>query len=239
MIDGADTLMHKPQALVLDAEGNHLQLIDNLDIAPRLLAIELSSQAQTVISGEGVGAGVALIEPASIALDSANNRVLVTDQSMAALVAIDLGSGERTLVSSDASEGPSFDSPSAVVLAEGGATALVADAEQATLFSVDLATGARSVVSGVNPDTGEIVGPDSDLFPVVGMVLDQANNRVVVIRESEGPLLQSVDLATGVVSEISSFGVGEGLRFREPNHLLLKQDNRLRYWMKLSARSTR
>lgn len=227
MVDGSDTLMNKPQVLALDEEGNRLLVIDNLDIAPRLLAIDLTDHAHTVISGDGFGTGVALIEPQDTALDSANNRLLVTDKSLQALVAIDLASGDRTLVSSDVSEGPSFEFPSTVVLAEGGTTALVADSQQSILYSVNLATGARTVVSGENPDTGEIVGPQSDLFSVVDMVLDRSNNRVVVISVAEGPLLQSVDLATGVVSELSSFGVGEGLPFLEPNNLLLDRDNRL------------
>lgn len=227
MVDGSDTLMNKPQVLALDEEGNRLLVIDNLDIAPRLLAIDLTDHAHTVISGDGFGTGVALIEPQDTALDSANNRLLVTDKSLQALVAIDLASGDRTLVSSDVSEGPSFEFPSTVVLAEGGTTALVADSQQSILYSVNLATGARTVVSGENPDTGEIVGPQSDLFSVVDMVLDRSNNRVVVISVAEGPLLQSVDLATGVVSELSSFSVGEGLPFLEPNNLLLDRDNRL------------
>ena len=74
------------------------------------------------------------------------DRLLVVDASLSAILAIDLGSGDRSVFSdSSHGSGPDLVTPRAAAL--DGSTLIVVDAGSGSLFAIDLATGDRSILS--------------------------------------------------------------------------------------------
>ena len=225
-VDGADSLLNQPRALTLDGENNRLLVIDNVDEAARLLTIDLSDQSLTLLSGDGVGIGPELLEPAGVVLDRSNDRLLVVDQDQDALLAIELGTGNRSVITNQESEGPEIGFLTGVALSRDGQTAFLLDSGSSALFAVDLVTGTRTIVSGRIPGTSDFIGSEFDLFDSEAIVLDEANNRALVANVDSEEIL-SVDLASGVASELSSFAVGAGPQMDEPLAIAFDTDNRL------------
>jgi len=87
-----------------------------------------------------------LAGPLGIALDSANNRALVVDRDLDALIAIDLDSGARTIVS-DNNTGPNLATPQAIALDSANNRALVVDSVLDALIVIELGSGERAVSS--------------------------------------------------------------------------------------------
>ena len=225
-IDGKDTILNSPRALALDKANNRVLIIDNVDndeSSPRLLSLNLESETLSIISGGGTGAGPEMRAPESIALDTTNNRLLVTDSDNNALFSINLATGERAVISDDSSPGAEFEEPVGLALRGDGNTALVVDARAGVLFSVNLQTGARTVISGENPDTGEVIGTEFELIDGHSIILDEGNNRVL-ISNAEEEELHSVDLATGITTELTG-DLSAGPFLDEPIALIFDEYN--------------
>lgn len=141
--------------------------------------------------------GVPLRNPKAIALDSLRGRVLVTDAWMSALIAVDLTSGERRVLS-DASipnDVMPFVQPIDVELdtARDRAVVLDRDGAQGRLVAVDLSSGIRSTLSAT-------------LDQPADFVIDAATDRAFVLTGAPvsrvGGDLRAVDLANGVDSPV-------------------------------------
>jgi hypothetical protein len=235
-IDGKDTILNSPRALALDKANNRVLIIDNVDndeSSPRLLSLNLESEILSIISGGGTGTGPEMRAPESIALDTTNNRLLVTDSDNKALFSINLSTGERAVISDDDSSGADFEEPAGLALEGDGNTALVVDARAGVLFSVNLQTGARTVISGENPDTGEVIGTEFELIDSHSIILDESNNRVLV-SSAEEEELYSVDLATGIATELTG-ELSAGPFLREPIALIFDEYNSHRVFVLDSA----
>ena len=151
--------------LEVDSANNRVLAIDGFpDI---VLAIDLTSGARTVVSGDGTGAGTAFNSPSDVALDSANNRVLVVDWQRDALSAVDLTSGDRIDLSNaggGVGAGIVLDGPLAVVLDGANNRALVvATINESCSIAVDLATGDRTELSGPAAGAGPAFGNPRDI----------------------------------------------------------------------------
>jgi hypothetical protein len=84
-------------------------------------------------------------EPEAIAIDG-HRLLVVEDYGVRAIHAIDIATGESTVVSGEGvGAGPEFQSPRGIALV--GTTALVGDADLNAVFAVDLLTGDRVIIS--------------------------------------------------------------------------------------------
>jgi len=169
---------------------------------------------------------------AGIALDTANDRALVVDNRQGTVLAVDLASGARTLLSGasvpDAAN-PLL-GPAGIVVDAANNRALVTDKSAAAVVAVDLATGARTLFSSdFEPD-----GVNS-FFGPTGIVRDDANNRALVMDNGRRALI-GVDLATGARTVVSASGAPDtanlfvgsnGLTLDPANGRALVVDNRL------------
>jgi hypothetical protein len=131
-----------------------------------VFAVDLKTGDRSVLSSPDVGTGPALgnvmyLTPQALTLDAANHRLLVTNEGIgdppAAVYAVDLTNGNRTLISSSArGVGVNFIFPDGVVIDDmtnpGAPRALVTN--HGSLVSVDLATGDRSVFSPLSQGGG-------------------------------------------------------------------------------------
>ena len=132
--------------------------------------------------------------PKSIALDNTNNRALVTDIDLDAVVVIDLNTGSRTILS-DATTPDGINplsSPRSIALDSANNRALVLeDLILDTVVAVDLVTGARTILSDTTTPDG-----NNALITPQSITLDVANNRALVV-DSNLKAVVAIQLDTG------------------------------------------
>ncbi len=219
---GSGPAFVRPGALDFDSANHRVLVID--ESLPALLAVDLNNGDRTVISDANTGAGPAFDFPVAVALDNTNGRALVMnyvdlgDDYRIALVAVNLDSGDRTVISDEnTGAGPLFFSvdPS-IALDKGKNRALVVDGESGlnALLTVDLSNGNRTKIS----DSSIGSGPPFN-FPT-DVAIDNANRRALVVNrgiqdEFSGALL-AVNLNGGNRSVISSNSTGKGPHFDLP-----------------------
>ncbi|MCA8977506.1 MAG: Ig-like domain-containing protein [Planctomycetes bacterium] len=94
----------RPRRLLVDAVRNRAFVIDNrfyIPNPPSVVEVNLSTGVRRTVSGPGVGSGANLSIPNGIALDTPNNRLLVTERDLDQLIAIDLSTGDRQQIESN------------------------------------------------------------------------------------------------------------------------------------------
>jgi hypothetical protein len=131
----------------------------------------------------------------AVAADPANGRALVLDTQLDALVAVSYTTGERVILSDEATgTGERMQDAVAIALDTAGQRALVLDGE--TVIAIDLATGNRTPIS-------DAASPGEPLVDAKHIALDAAKNRVLVLDAGQGgtvpvePALFAIDLTTG------------------------------------------
>jgi DNA-binding beta-propeller fold protein YncE len=179
-------------AVALDAQAGRALVLLGYRYDMALVAVDLASGARSVISDNATGTGPALEDPGDLALDPANDRVLVTLPGHGTLLAIDLGTGNRTIVSEGRSDnaGTLLSVPRRLALDAEQRRALVLDSGRHTLVAVDLATGDRTLVSGHSAGSGHA------LRSPVSVAVDAQARRALIGDYAEHELV-AVDLATG------------------------------------------
>ena len=207
-----DTSTTPARALVLDSRLN------------AVIAVDLSNGNRTVLSDANdttnqnlmVGNGPGFSFPTSIIFDSsnpANPRALVADGGLLAIVAVDLTTGDRSIVSDDSDEtngnaavgtGPGFSSPISITIDNTDADnprALIADEDLNAVIAIDLATGNRSVLSDEADTTnqGLMVGSGIVFEQIESITLDNSNpaNPRALVTDSTLSAVIAVDLSTG------------------------------------------
>lgn len=121
-----------------------------------LIEVDLITGNRSFISNQdsGIGSGFLLNQINGLAYDGENGRVLVTDSINRVLVAIELGSGDRSVLSdSEQGNGPGLSNPRGISLVPGEDQAYVHDRTEGLLL-VDLVTGDRSVIARLNLGKG-------------------------------------------------------------------------------------
>ncbi len=167
--------------------------------------------------------------PRAIAIDAAQGRALVMDSILDALLAIDLDTGERTILSSDdVGLGPEFSEPVSVVVDTAGSRVLVLDENLAAVLAVDVASGNRTVLADADEGAGD------DFAGPVAMVLDSANERLLVLDIDNSPApdparvaLYAVALSNGDRTLIADADTGEGPDLAQPTAMVLDGERQL------------
>jgi hypothetical protein len=173
-----------------DASGQWF-LLDSARKA--LLKIDLDTGAQTLFSASGDNNGVAMDKPVDFVIDG--NRALVVDSQLAAIIAIDLGSGARSILSDAAtpSSGVAFIQPVAITIDTANDVAYVADQGRVNLVKVALDTGAREEFA-VSPAAEE----PALVFPLdIAFQQQNAGDRLFVTDATANEVIV-IDVATGV-----------------------------------------
>ncbi len=136
-----------------------------------------------------------LVRPSGVALDPALGRALIVDSMRGELLAMDLSTGERKILSGrDVGAGPLMDFPNDVVLDAANNRVLVTDAGLNVLFEISLLDGDRRIVGATGSATGVSYVPGED--------------RVLLTHAFEG--LFSLELSTGKLIPISKDDPAQG-----------------------------
>lgn len=190
------------QGLVFDSVSNIIYVVD--ETLPGVYAVNLTNGTSAIFSSSTQGTGTdfdADLE-GGIALDSANNRLLVTDDGNDAVIAVELGTGNRSTLAS----GGSLATPFGITVDAANNRALVVDTTLDGVLAVDLSSGVQTIIS--DPSTGTGVVPTSPR----DIALDTVNNRALVVGTGLDALV-SVDLTTGNRMVISDAVTGTGTVF--------------------------
>lgn len=196
--------------------------------ASTMYSIDPLNGDRTVVSSlADRGAGADFGTPSyGLALDTANNRGFIADTANKALLAVDLASGDRSIVSGEQTgEGESFRNLSKVAYDSANNSVLLIDDSGKTIVSVNPENGNRSTI--YSSATGS--GP---LAYLQNIEFDAANQRLVGFGSdadsNESPLVVSVDVETGARNVLSSDTTGTGPMFGWPDYGALDaEQNRL------------
>ncbi|MHC4136963.1 MAG: outer membrane protein assembly factor BamB family protein [Planctomycetota bacterium] len=154
----------------------------NLDSAAATILVQESATA-------AFGSGPSTDRPSCGALDPANGRILVVEETGQRLLAVDRATGDRSVVS-DATVGSGPALQGRLCVRADGTRALVLDDGRRALFAIDLATGDRTILSD------DTTGGGTFFIMPHALAVDTANNRVLVADTGLG-LLCAVDLTSG------------------------------------------
>jgi hypothetical protein len=163
------------------------------------------------------GSGTSIFSAAGMGWDESGNRVIVVDNQADQVVAVNLTTGNRTVLSSNSAPaqptGPDFTTPTSLELDAGRRFAYVTDVIQPgvpnRVLEVDLSTGARRELSGEN------VGSGTDLEFPQSCRIDTPNQRLLV-GDAARHTIFAVDLQSGARTRFYDTRVGEGPRFADP-----------------------
>jgi hypothetical protein len=177
-----------------------------------LFTVDLTTGARTVFSGGdfGVGTGTTLAQPTGLVLDDSNGplRALVVDAARDALFAVDLTTGDRTVISSaSVGGGAPFEAPSGLALDVAGNRVFVGDNRSdgtSRVFSVNLANGERTIL---------VASPSSESFKsIFDLQYDAMNDRVLVPRIRPASVVQ-VPVGAPAFNRFSDSSIGTGATF--------------------------
>ncbi len=223
-------VMNDPTAVLFDALSDRLLVVDGIFLGSRaLLEINIHDGFRTVLSSDEVGEGAPFSTPTYLAPDWIETRVLVVDNDSETpvIVAVDLDTGDRQILSGNDFHEPALLSPSGIAVDANGGRALVADRggseDDARVLAVNLTNGVRTVLT--DPDI-DAHGPE--LLSPTGVLLDAAQSRLLVADRLFRGII-AVDLETGTRSVVSGPDVGAGLHFSDPQDLVADFTRNLLY----------
>lgn len=188
------------RAVAVDAANDRAFVLTTFQ--DEVVSVRLRDGGRFIVS-DFFSSGVDFQSPDDIALDASRARLVVTDDGLDAIVAVDVATGARSILS-DATHGSgtALGNPQRLVVVEGVDVALVITRDADDLLSVNLANGNRSVVSGASRGTGPaIVNPRTVTF-------DAIHGQAIVVNSDLS--LLSVDLATGDRVQFASDTEGTG-----------------------------
>ena len=157
-IPDSSNQLNDPRDLVLDSTNNRVLVVDvnvGLEAYGAVIAIDLTTGARSILSLSNVPTGGIpdgnnpFDNPTGITLDSPNNRALVVDTALNAIIAVDLSSGARNIVS-DATT-PNAANPL------NAPTGLILDTSINRFLVINSVSGTSGEILEINPDSGERV----------------------------------------------------------------------------------
>ncbi|WP_428267331.1 hypothetical protein [Haliangium sp.] len=195
----------------VDSPGPYMEYIECLaydEVLGRILvlteqlgvfAVDPDTGVRTQVSGEGVGDGPEFEESVTCALDRARNRLLVTDEEIEGLHAIELSTGDRDVIfegiytpqDPDDEEGDLEEADlGLVVVDEVNDQAVAVERRNGAVFALDLATGEHSVTTSRYRGLGPVLQRATAVF------VDSKRGLVIVADRELGGLV-AVDGVTG------------------------------------------
>jgi hypothetical protein len=219
---GAATAFSLGFGVALDAVGNRAFVTSRGNNS--VVAVNLATGTRTVASSASVGTGPSFVNPLGVVYDAITSpsspRLLVADAGLGAIVAVDLASGNRTLMSSSSPTGSgiALDQPVQVKLDASGSRLLVLDGSVSrnALVAVALANGNRTVLADSSTGSGALVSAP------LALAFDTATSRAYVAPYQGGEIGQ-VDLGTLARTTLASANLGSGTKLVSVGGAALEQ----------------
>ena len=132
------------KGIMADPDSNALYVI----IEGKIVKIDLATERSEELSSNEAGTGPTIGVLSGAVLDRGNNRILVTEPTKHAVMAVDLATGNRSVLSSEKfgiGSGPSLGSASDIAIDTQNNIAYVSSTGPDQLYTVNLATGERNL----------------------------------------------------------------------------------------------
>ena len=157
-----------------------------------VLATDLSTGLTEEVAGGFVGRGTIFVQASDIVLDKKNNRLLIADAEQDAVIAMDLDSRERTLLSRNGTRGfgPPLTGVSSLAIDSDNGVLYAGSPELEGLLAVDLETGQRDVALSTCTDVSGRVRP-ARFERMTDMIL--ADGKILI----SGSTLSTFDIESG------------------------------------------
>ena len=205
-VRGSGIRFINPTGIALEADGS-IVVVDLLRLA--VIRVDPKTGNRSTVSGLVVGNGPGFTQPVDIAVGG-DGTLYVTEPDANVVgqgpivLAIDPGTGDRTIVSSqNVGSGP-IAAPGGIEVESDGSL-LVMDALLPGLLRVDPANGDRTLLSGSGAGTGPA-------FISPGGIVLEGNGAVLVVDSGLRAVLR-IDLTTGDREIVSGAGAGSGPAF--------------------------
>ncbi|MEO0461188.1 MAG: hypothetical protein AAF219_10120 [Myxococcota bacterium] len=170
-----------------------------------LISVDLDSGNRRIISRGGpdmIGVGPKFQIARDVVVDAARDRALVADSELLAIVAVELASGDRSILSRGGQEpvgvGNAFGTLSDMALDTNHDRVLVADFVADAIVAVSLTSGDRSVLS-----QGGVRGAGPAFEAPAGIAIDTSSDRALVT-DLRANRVVAVDLASGDRTEFAT-----------------------------------
>ncbi|MCC4271800.1 hypothetical protein LL254_13860 [Marinobacter nauticus] len=238
-----DAATGQPMAVVLDDSrsilSNEIYLV-NLSpgdvFGDRAILSGFDANNPNERRGQGPALGEGFSAFRDLVADTAKNRLLVADATLRAVVAVDLESGDRTILSGDdqsggdIGEGPFLSLSNVTAMALDAINNRVLVVASDAVLAVDLDSGDRAFVSEGDGSEETDIGTGPEILKPIDLALDAINSRLLVLGhvngDEEAPgYLMSVDLTSGDRTLISSPDIGNGNPVELPVAVALDADN--------------
>ena len=207
--------LNQPQAVALDAAGN-MYITDTIN--SRVRKVDATTGIITTVAGNGSvtssgdggpATNAGLVQPAGIALDSADN-IFVTDSGEPGVREISATTGIITTVISNASTpNPGFSHQLSGIAIDGSGNVFIVDTDRYAVFKLTTGTGTVSVVAGngtrgFSGDGG--AATSAELAYPQAVALDTAGNLYISDGDYRSNNIRKVTAATGIISTVAGDG---------------------------------
>jgi len=218
---GSGPVLQGPVGMAIDAATSTLLVMDTAGAS--LVAVDLATGARQIASGATRGGGPALTAATAVAIDPVGRRAFVTGAGVVvggrfvvSLLAIDLATGQRSVVSDPlAGDGPQISGLFAIrTIAYDGARDRVLVAANDAVLEVDVAGGARSAVANLR------------LALTTDVAIDPVH-RVAYATDLALSAVATLDLASGATDFLVDPDFGLGFPVVAPAGLALDADSKL------------
>ena len=192
-----DNALRAAGRIALDSANNRALVVEKSGEIFGIVAVDLDTGARTILSSALVPNATNLFSTSQevpIAVDSANNRLLLGDAYTDAMFAIDLSTGARTVLFDASTAGVSdiFAYPTDIAIDTANNRAIIADGGSSGLLAMDLSTHVLTIMERPDSKTSR----QSNLFSgYEAMVFDSNNNRLLL--GNDGPDISTVNTSTG------------------------------------------
>ena len=207
--------LNQPQAVALDAAGN-MYITDTIN--SRVRKVDATTGIITTVAGNGSvtssgdggpATNAGLVQPAGIALDSADN-IFVTDSGEPGVREISATTGIITTVINNASTpNPGFSHQLSGIAIDGSGNVFIVDTDRYAVFKLTTGTGTVSVVAGngtrgFSGDGG--AATSAELAYPQAVALDTAGNLYISDGDYRSNNIRKVTAATGIISTVAGDG---------------------------------
>lgn len=193
--NGSGSNLTLPTKIILNNAGTKAYVLDGQFSTSAVFEIDMATGNRTIIASSSRGTGTDLAGPKGIALNTAETKAYVIDNSFSAdrLFEVDLVTGDRTILSdSSTGTGTNFGTPLALAYNPSDADVYVADSgiSELGIFKVNLSTGNRSYVSSATTGAGPgLISPNA-------IVLNSDSTKAYVL-DKEVDALFEIDMQSG------------------------------------------
>jgi len=200
-VRGIVRILRTPDRIALHKSSDTLYIVDDESI----LAHNLTTSTKTILADNETGTGPKLLKPRGLVIDSTNNRMLITDSELDAVISIDLATGHRSVVSdSNTNSNNPLNFPRGLALDEANDVVYLIDSGLKALVAINLSNGERTIVSNNSIGTG------ANFIIPIDIALDKTNSRILYTDLLKAKELLAIDIATGNRSTISGNAIGSG-----------------------------